>query len=84
MLNNLWAMFFWISFGHSCILMQKKINSLPLEFAAPAAVETNLGSDTGTTAGELETSWDVDKQMQLITLVSQIITTKSTKEGYIF
>lgn len=69
---------------YPCKKKKKKFFSLPLEFAAPAAVETNLGSDTGTTAGKLETSWDVDKQMQLITLVSQIILIKSTEEGYIF
>lgn len=63
---------------------KEKDFSLPLEFTAPAAVETNLGSDTGTTAGKLETSWDRDKQTQIIALDSQIILTKSTKEGYIF
>jgi len=56
---------------------KEKSFSLPLEFTAPAAVETNLGSDTGTTAGKLETSWDVDKQAQIITLVLQIILIKA-------
>lgn len=62
---------------------KEKSFSLPLEFTAPAAVETNLGSDTGTTAGKLETSWDIDKQTEIITLVWQIILIKS-KKGYIF
>jgi len=32
-----------------------------LEFTAPAAVEANLGSDTGATAVKLETSWEAGK-----------------------